>query len=307
MSPTKPLSPCLVRGCPARAVSFGRCSDHAKEKQRAIQSLAPTSRPSSSARGYDRDWQKLRAERLKGQACSIPTCSAVANHLHHDPDYPTLGRDHRRYQLIPLCGQHHSQLTARRHPFADQSVNGPRGYFPNPQFAARERDLSRRPSSFVVSIVGAPATGKSYLRAALDQHLGLPTDSIDEERLRLLGNNENWPSDDLAAWVALENFTDAYSPCVVETSGLHSNDFVLFEDRSIFRVMCTAPDSIRKQRLEQRLTDGYRLARGESDYVEKLLLLPSPRLKADVTWDSTRLPSTVETIAMTVEEWLRQR
>jgi 5-methylcytosine-specific restriction enzyme A len=78
MSPMAPLRPCLHPGCPA-LVPKGRCADHSKEFSTAYS----RERGSSSARGYDREWQRVRLQVLKRDSYLCQDC------LKRDPDLVT--------------------------------------------------------------------------------------------------------------------------------------------------------------------------------------------------------------------------
>ena len=67
MSPTRPLRPCTVPGCP-RLGSGGRCDEHRRDRYRRIDDH----RESAAKRGYGVRWRRLRRMHL---ACE-PLCRA---------------------------------------------------------------------------------------------------------------------------------------------------------------------------------------------------------------------------------------
>ena len=77
-------------------------------------------RPSATARGYDADWQRLRALYLKRHPlCSEPDCYRTAT----DVDHLLSVRQHPELRLAwsnlrSFCHPHHSARTARDQGFA---------------------------------------------------------------------------------------------------------------------------------------------------------------------------------------------
>ena len=82
------------------------------EKQR--KAAADAARASSTDRGYDADWRKLRAAHLKRQPnCVI--CGKPGNtvdHIKRVRDFPELRLDPRNLQT--LCASHHSSTVQRQ-------------------------------------------------------------------------------------------------------------------------------------------------------------------------------------------------
>jgi len=70
--------------------------------------------PSTAARGYDREWRRIRATVLS-QVPYCERCGSEATQVHHVPDFPTLGRDHHAYRLHALCAPCHTRETIRSH------------------------------------------------------------------------------------------------------------------------------------------------------------------------------------------------
>jgi 5-methylcytosine-specific restriction protein A len=105
MSPTRPPTPCTFRGCPALVPGGGRCPQHQREERRHYDAQRPT----SSKRGYGRNWQRLRLLILHEEPL-CRECGAAATDVDHiDGDVTNL----RRENLQALCHAHHSRLTAR--------------------------------------------------------------------------------------------------------------------------------------------------------------------------------------------------
>lgn len=94
--------------------------DGAPQNERERKAKFDKTRPRSNLRGYDADWQRMRAKYLYAfPQCSTPGCYAKATELHHVKrvtDRPDLRLDPRN--LIALCRRHHSQITALEDGFA---------------------------------------------------------------------------------------------------------------------------------------------------------------------------------------------
>jgi hypothetical protein len=71
-------------------------------------------RGSSAARGYDRDWQRLRAEQLtEFPICFAPRCGQPATCVDHiEPVTKNPARRLDKTNLRSCCGLHHARLTA---------------------------------------------------------------------------------------------------------------------------------------------------------------------------------------------------
>ena len=105
----------------------------------------------------------------------------------------------------------------------------------------------------VIHIVGAPGAGKTALRKRLANDLGRPDFGIDDERLPLLQPGRPWPKNDAVAWGALRGKLLTHPNAIVETSGRAADkDAALFAGVPVVRVRVTAPESIRRLRLETR-------------------------------------------------------
>ena len=138
----------------------------------------------------------------------------------------------------------------------------------------------------VVHLVGAPASGKTWLRRQLAAALRVPSYGIDEERVRLLLPGEYWPRQDVLAWERLRAALARHPACLVETSGRSPNDAVLLRGWRVCRICCVAPAPVRAFRLRERVHRGYRLAQGQADYVARVLRVPAPSLPAAIMWHS---------------------
>lgn len=156
--------------------------------------------------------------------------------------------------------------------------------------------MARLAQSSVIHVCGAPGSGKSYLSALLADRLHVPALSIDAERVKLLRPGESWPANDALAWCALEDRIEAAGRAVVETSGLHGNDVILFGGRRVLRLLCRAAPAVRQQRLADRALSGYPLVGDQADYVARLMRIPEPTVPADLTIDTTH-GVTDETVA----------
>lgn len=105
--------------------------------------------------------------------------------------------------------------------------------------------------------------------------LDVPLLGIDAERVALLKPGQVWPDNDAAAWGNLEDKIDAAGRCIVETSGWHGNDVVLLGGRNVFRVLFTASDDVRRERLAARSSLSAVVGWGP-DYVERTMRLGEP-------------------------------
>ena len=140
-----------------------------------------------------------------------------------------------------------------------------------------------------VRVIGAPASGKTFLRDLLGKALNVPTYSIDDERLALMEAFELWPSGrDHLAWSSLRQKV-AQGPCVVETQGVSPHD-----DLEGFTVLCVASHDVRRKRLEERVQNGYRFAaRWDRAYAYRLLSSTAPT-HGDVVYDGNDPQPVVE-------------
>lgn len=111
--PYRPLGPCLVQGCPQRAVRRGRCEKHAAlaEERYAKEHPEQDDRASAAARGYDAKWRRIRAQYLKAHPrCMWPGCDELATDADHMLPKAQGGTD-AWSNLQALCHRHHSIKT----------------------------------------------------------------------------------------------------------------------------------------------------------------------------------------------------
>ena len=122
-------------------------------------------RPSSTERGYDREWRELRAGFIVDHPiCCMPGCGKPTVDVDHVEDIRA--HPHRRLDatnLRPYCHAHHAQRTAREQGFARPRQQGDAGRVSTR--GARYPDWLR-PSRVPLQIVcGPPAAGKSHFVA----------------------------------------------------------------------------------------------------------------------------------------------
>jgi len=101
---------CPIPGC-ANLVPPGRaryCPPH----ERARQARVDAQRPTSAQRGYDGEWQRIRAVYL-GEHPYCAECGAPATDVHHITPLRR-GGTHDETNLKALCHACHSRVTARR-------------------------------------------------------------------------------------------------------------------------------------------------------------------------------------------------
>lgn len=90
------------------------------ERLAELRKRTDAQRPSSTQRGYDRDWRELRAAFLKANPiCCVPGCGDFSTDADHYLDV----RTHPELRLVwqnlrPYCHKHHSSRTARDQGFA---------------------------------------------------------------------------------------------------------------------------------------------------------------------------------------------
>ncbi|MBX3325169.1 MAG: HNH endonuclease [Nitrospira sp.] len=105
--PMLPKQPCRVAGCPV----LGPCPVHRRKPvSLPAQRLYDDRRGSSAARGYDRQWRKLRAEYLKRfPVCRLCTHSKAVLVDHIRPKVQ--GGTDDEYNLQALCTRCHNVKT----------------------------------------------------------------------------------------------------------------------------------------------------------------------------------------------------
>ena len=90
----RPSRPCQHPGCPMLAVERGRCHVHRVKRI--------DTRPSSSARGYDREWQRIRTDVITEQPICQRCGVRPARDVHHIRPLRQ-GGTHDRANLVALC------------------------------------------------------------------------------------------------------------------------------------------------------------------------------------------------------------
>ena len=106
MSRRKALSPCSVKGCPTLTRN-NRCPEHERE--------ADLKRGTAAERGYDATWRKTRKVFLHQHPyCQDRAgCINPATDVHHIDGLGPLGpQGHDHGNLMALCHEHHSRITA---------------------------------------------------------------------------------------------------------------------------------------------------------------------------------------------------
>lgn len=139
--PNRPAKACLTHGCRVLVRgSASRCPEHARAKESA--------RGSSTSRGYDAEWRRLRGAHLSAHPmCSHPACDLIAT----DVDHVTPHRGDDRLRLDPdnlqsLCHGHHSSKTVAQDGGLGRArvVDDGGGYFMPPDCARAVREMLRR-------------------------------------------------------------------------------------------------------------------------------------------------------------------
>jgi hypothetical protein len=107
--PYKPAKPCRVRTCSNTTLSeTGYCAVHIY----LFVERRKDPRQSSSRRGYDAGWRRVRQEVL--DSAGIPRSEHWRYDVDHSPKYdPATEPDHRTYRLTPRLHAEHSRKTAR--------------------------------------------------------------------------------------------------------------------------------------------------------------------------------------------------
>lgn len=105
--PRRALRPCSTPGCPHLVRSGSRCAVHTQQDRRG----GEVARPSPSARGYGRKWQKVRDAYLQEHPYCV-VCGAIATDVDHIVPRRRGGTDDWS-NLQSMCHSHHSQKTAK--------------------------------------------------------------------------------------------------------------------------------------------------------------------------------------------------
>lgn len=103
--PYAPLKPCSNHGCPLfRKPGSMFCETHTVADDAADRDR----RGSSSERGYDYQWGKIRLMKLRqNPICETPGCGHASEEVHH-LDGNSLNRAQENLQA--LCKRHHSAI-----------------------------------------------------------------------------------------------------------------------------------------------------------------------------------------------------
>lgn len=145
-----------------------------------------------------------------------------------------------------------------------------------------------------IHVVGAAATGKSSLAAAIAVALDVPHHSPDQVREVAMVRGTRWGRRNV--WSRLARLVAEERLCVLESAGvLRAEEQAALRGAEVFRIRCTASRAVRAARLRARLGDGYMLAhspdgRPRPGYVERLLAQAAPNLPRDMDWDTSADP-----------------
>jgi len=113
--PILPPKQCTTPGCPNYSKG-GRCDQHRAEYQRSKRRKLDSKRESSSKRGYDGTWRKLRLLVLRGEPlcrhCQGNGTLTPATEVDHIVPLRDGGTNHES-NLQPLCKSCHSKKTVK--------------------------------------------------------------------------------------------------------------------------------------------------------------------------------------------------
>lgn len=160
---------------------FAKTPEQRARIERDRQRAKDAARPSSTERGYDRDWRALRLNFLsENSTCCAPGCRRPATDADHIED--VRAHPERRLDITNLrafCHQHHAQRTARDQGFArrreDQGA-------PRVSTRGSLHPDWLRPSRVPLSIVcGPPGAGKA---AYVEQHASFTDIVLELEEIR---------------------------------------------------------------------------------------------------------------------------
>ncbi len=269
--------PCAQPGCGALVAGQTRCAQHQRSVRTDLPAWTKQVRPSSAFQGYDAEYRRNRKLLLEYQ----PWCSACGTTENLTADHIlaySQGGGNGFDNLQVLCRSCNSRKSRQEAKVWVRPLD--------PRYAIMYRDLRVRQHSHVIHLIGPAASGKSTLRRWLMDQLSIPSFGIDDERRAL---SQDRIPDDLPAWVNLEHHVDSVPSCVLETSGRNGNDRVLLYGRHRFTIHCTASDSVRRARLDERVRTGDLKTHGYANYVDRLLNQQVPRRPVEWTWDTTTL------------------
>lgn len=110
--------PCCHRGCPTLVDPGGKgrgyCTTHAAERQAERNQRIDAQRGTSSQRGYDARWRRIRAMHLRQYPlcvdCQAAGQTTAANEVDHIIPLAQ-GGTHHAENLQSLCKSHHSKKT----------------------------------------------------------------------------------------------------------------------------------------------------------------------------------------------------
>ena len=113
----RPARPCAYPGCPRPAQRGSRYCDLHAQFEKAVAREYERRRGSPSKRGYDSQWQRVRAIKLAEQPlcedCLAEGVITLATEVHHVDKGAAAQGMHDVARLLSLCKKHHSMRTLR--------------------------------------------------------------------------------------------------------------------------------------------------------------------------------------------------
>ena len=111
--PQRPGRLCAQPGCPSYAVLHGRCQQHMRQEW----TRRERHRGSSTARGYDKDWRKVRLQALERDGYLCVVCQAqgkvtLAGEVDHVVPLARGGARLAIENMQALCEGCHAEKTA---------------------------------------------------------------------------------------------------------------------------------------------------------------------------------------------------
>lgn len=111
------MTPCTFPGCPSVVAIPGRCPAHAypprhdRERLKLLGQRTDANRPSSTKRGYGKQWQAIRKRKLSAYPwCEWPGCHEKATQVDHVIPL-SAGGTNDMGNLQSLCISHHTRKT----------------------------------------------------------------------------------------------------------------------------------------------------------------------------------------------------